>query len=96
MAKKYKNEFRQGMEDKIQRQRRDPEIVQHNARGLVRPSLLPKPHRPFLWPLYRVEYIRIGCRVHDAHFIWPFKRPVYIDPKFVARIITPSKKHREY
>jgi len=96
MARKYKNDFRQGMEDLIQLQRRDPEIVQHDSRGLVRPSSLPKPYRPFLWPLYRVEYIRIGCRVHDAHFIWPFKRPVYIDPKFAARIVVPREKHLDY
>ena len=87
MAKKYQSEFRQALADKIQGQRRRPEIVAHDARGLVRPAVLPKPFRPFLWPLYRVEYIRIGCRVHVAHFVWPFKRPVYIDPAFVSRLV---------
>jgi len=42
--------------------------------------------RPLLWPLYRVEYVRIGNQVHVGHFIWPRKRPVYIS-KEPVRII---------
>ena len=34
--------------------------------------------QPFLWPLLRIEYVRVQNEVRIGYFIWPRKRPVYI------------------
>lgn len=34
--------------------------------------------QPFLWPLLRIEYVRVQNEIRIGYFVWPRKRPVYI------------------
>lgn len=43
--------------------------------------------QPFLWPLLRIEYVRVQNEVRIGYFIWPRKRPVYISKDPVRFIL---------
>ena len=43
--------------------------------------------KPFLWPLLRIEYVRVQNEIRIGYFIWPRKRPVYISKDPVRFIL---------